>query len=193
MARITDTSKLERIKQATISLIVEKGYGGASIAHIAKKADVADGYLYRHYASKDELVKSLFDETVADMLVHIGSAVERYTCFPEFVRDYHLVVVDVFNENPDKAKFFVQLMNDFYFDVGEDNRQLAFQLFSNLLERARHDGEVSAECSLADIYTILLALPLQIYNFYVKGFFRDEMPNGISADIITRMCLKIMQ
>ena len=52
--RITDTNKIERIKTETKILIVEKGYHGASIAEIAIRADVSDGYLYRHYKNKSE-------------------------------------------------------------------------------------------------------------------------------------------
>lgn len=37
MARIIKPAKLDNIKKVTISAIIEKGYGGVSIAEIAKK------------------------------------------------------------------------------------------------------------------------------------------------------------
>ncbi len=41
--RVIDTEKIERIKTETKILIVEKGYHGASVAEIAKRANVSDG------------------------------------------------------------------------------------------------------------------------------------------------------
>ena len=51
MARQIDETKMHRIKEAAVQLVVENGYGGASILMIARKAGVAEGYLYRFYAS----------------------------------------------------------------------------------------------------------------------------------------------
>ena len=49
MARIIDDGKIQRIREATIALVVQNGYGGASISSIARRAGVAEGYLYRFY------------------------------------------------------------------------------------------------------------------------------------------------
>ena len=40
MARITDLKRIERLKQSTMKLVVEKGFGGASAILIAKDAAV---------------------------------------------------------------------------------------------------------------------------------------------------------
>jgi len=54
MPRLVDETKMHRIKDAAIELIVKNGYGGASISSIAKKAGVAEGYLYRYYNGKQD-------------------------------------------------------------------------------------------------------------------------------------------
>jgi AcrR family transcriptional regulator len=50
----------ERIEAAALELFVEHGVDATSIRDIARRAKVAEGALYRHHASKDELVWSLF-------------------------------------------------------------------------------------------------------------------------------------
>ena len=52
MARITDQNKIQRLKQSTMKLVVEKGFGGASAALISNDAQVASGYFYMHYEGK---------------------------------------------------------------------------------------------------------------------------------------------
>jgi AcrR family transcriptional regulator len=54
-----------RIEAAALQLFVDKGVSATSIRDIAASVGFSDGALYRHYASKDELVWSLFRESFA--------------------------------------------------------------------------------------------------------------------------------
>lgn len=58
MARITDVNRIKRLKDSTMKLVVENGFGGASAAMIAIDAKVASGYFYMHYKGKYEMVNS---------------------------------------------------------------------------------------------------------------------------------------
>lgn len=54
-----------RIEAAALQLFVDKGVFATSIRDIAASVGFSDGALYRHYASKDELVWSLFRDSFA--------------------------------------------------------------------------------------------------------------------------------
>jgi AcrR family transcriptional regulator len=56
------TQVKEKVDRAAIQLFATRGVDGVSIADIAAAAGVAQGALYRHYRSKDELAGSLFVE-----------------------------------------------------------------------------------------------------------------------------------
>jgi AcrR family transcriptional regulator len=53
-------TKLPGVMRAALKLFVRKGIHGTTIKDIAKEADVAEGALYRHYKSKDDLAWDLF-------------------------------------------------------------------------------------------------------------------------------------
>lgn len=55
----------DRIIAEARVLFAERGYGGATTAELARRAGIAEGTIYRHFKSKDDLfvacVESLFD------------------------------------------------------------------------------------------------------------------------------------
>ncbi|PID29161.1 MAG: hypothetical protein CR982_03570 [Candidatus Cloacimonadota bacterium] len=53
--------KLVSIENAAIELFAEKSITGTVIKDIAKRANVTEGALYRHYVSKDEMAWKLFE------------------------------------------------------------------------------------------------------------------------------------
>jgi len=50
----------DKVDRVAVALFAERGVDGVSIADIAVAAGVAQGALYRHYRSKDELAGQLF-------------------------------------------------------------------------------------------------------------------------------------
>jgi AcrR family transcriptional regulator len=54
------TATRERIDQKAMALFASKGVAETTIRDIAQSAGIAEGALYRHYRSKDELIVALF-------------------------------------------------------------------------------------------------------------------------------------
>ncbi|EMY69159.1 TetR/AcrR family transcriptional regulator [Leptospira vanthielii] len=53
-------NKSEEILTAALELFTAKGFDGTAVPLIAERANVAAGTIYRYFASKEELVNSLF-------------------------------------------------------------------------------------------------------------------------------------
>ncbi len=50
----------QRLEQAALSVFVERGIDGATTKEIAQRAGMAEGNLYRHYPSKEDLAFAVF-------------------------------------------------------------------------------------------------------------------------------------
>lgn len=62
----------ERIDRTALVLFAEKGVDQTTIGDIARGAGISEGAIYRHYASKDGLIWSLFSVNYRALAVHMN-------------------------------------------------------------------------------------------------------------------------
>jgi AcrR family transcriptional regulator len=67
------TQTRKRLERCALTLFVEKGVAATTIKDIAGKAEIAEGTLYRHYQSKDELAEQLFIHSYKEIADNIKS------------------------------------------------------------------------------------------------------------------------
>ena len=68
---IATADKRKRILDAAIRVFAEHGYHGARVGDIAEDAGVAHGLLYHYFASKDDVLRTIFVE-------NWGALIERF-------------------------------------------------------------------------------------------------------------------
>jgi len=66
--RLAAGERREVIERAATELFAERGYRGASIEEIARRADVSAPVLYDHFASKVDLYRRLLERTRNELL-----------------------------------------------------------------------------------------------------------------------------
>jgi AcrR family transcriptional regulator len=103
-------SKRDDILKAALELITERGFHGAPMAMLAKKAGIAAGTIYIYFESKDALIDELYREledkliaaimagypikkSIKKKFLHIGTAVLKYfianPLFFRYLEQYH--------------------------------------------------------------------------------------------------------
>jgi AcrR family transcriptional regulator len=109
MAQGTTDRRVRRtrqaIREAFLSLVLDRGYDNVGVDDIAERADVARATFYAHYATKDVLLEVLFGEIIGelvDQVAHTGPdqprvvqvrTVGRLYAHAEELRDLYLVVL----------------------------------------------------------------------------------------------------
>ena len=85
------TDKQKKIIEVAITCFAEKGYSNTSTSEIAKKAGVAEGTIFRHYGTKENLLLSImvpflkdFFPVMADEL--LGELMNDQTSLEDFLR-----------------------------------------------------------------------------------------------------------
>jgi TetR/AcrR family transcriptional regulator, repressor of fatR-cypB operon len=175
MARLIDTSKIESIKLATLHLVVEKGYGGASIAEIAKRADVAEGYLYRFYKSKYDLVSDLLFQSIKEIMDELDALLSAKNITVKML--IKKLIQKFFKEayeNPEKVKFLFVLMHDYNFSIVEEQRTRVAGICKKVKELGLVTNEIRKEITEEDVYLIAVSMPIQFINLRFKKIFTES-------------------
>ena len=63
--------KRERILDAAVKVFAKKGFHATRVSEVAKAAGVADGTIYLYFASKDDILVSLFEDRVEKLLAYM--------------------------------------------------------------------------------------------------------------------------
>ncbi len=171
MARVIDEGKIQRIREATIALVVQNGYGGASISSIARRAGVAEGYLYRFYTSKQELVTELLYTKVARIIGKLEFLLNSCTRIKEVINELIGELFKMASDSPEEIKFIHVLMHDYNFQISEEQRQHIKSLCERVINIGIENGELSKLISPEEAYGIVVIYPIEFINLRMKGFF----------------------
>jgi AcrR family transcriptional regulator len=75
----------EAVVSAAVTVLTEHGYGGCSVAAVAARAGVATGTVYKHFASKAELVGEVFELVVSGEVAAVAAAAAVPSDLPDRV------------------------------------------------------------------------------------------------------------
>lgn len=193
MARPIDETKLERIRQASMELIVHKGYGGASIAEIAKKAKVAEGYLYRHYKGKADLVEDILNSNIDELIGVLeelsGSNKGISYIFEGLIRK----MFDIAKTSPTRIQFVFVLMNDYNFSIREGMRDRIHQLCNDVRERGLRENVLRPDVEEDEVFLMGLSYPIQYINYRLKGFFNRKELRETEIQKILKVCVNSLR
>jgi AcrR family transcriptional regulator len=171
MARIIDEGKIQRIREATIELVVQNGYGGAAISSIARRAGVAEGYLYRFYKSKQDLVTELLYSKVAQIIEKLEFLLNNCTSIKEVIRQLIGELFAMASDSPVEIKFIHVLMHDYNFQVSDEQRLQIKKLCERVIRIGIENNEVSKTISPEEAYGMVIIYPIEFINLRMKGFF----------------------
>ncbi|WP_152404584.1 TetR/AcrR family transcriptional regulator [Paenibacillus cellulositrophicus] len=78
--------KYELILDAALKVIAENGYHGSQISRIAKEAGVADGTIYLYFKNKEDILISLFQARLGNLVSMFNSSVKETNTADEALR-----------------------------------------------------------------------------------------------------------
>jgi TetR/AcrR family fatty acid metabolism transcriptional regulator len=148
MARKRSDDKRRRILDAAVKVFARKGYFGAKVSEIARRADVADGTIYLYFRNKEDILVSLFDEVMSEHIERGRRETLVLADAPARLRAIAVHHLRLFGGNRDLAVVFqVELRHSTRFLERFTSSWLQdyFALLADVIEQGKREGSLRAD------------------------------------------------
>lgn len=193
MPRLVDETKMHRIKDAAIELVVQNGYGGASISAIAKKAGVAEGYLYRFYNGKQDLINDLLYSRVNVLIEKLENLIDTCTEVKNLLNLLYEKIFEIADEHPEHIKFIHVLMHDYNFQISDEQRKKIKNLCLKVLSQGIANKEINSTINEEEIYLMAVVYPIEFINMRMKSFFGNNKWNKTDISRLTDFSINALK
>lgn len=175
----------QRILDAARTAIIESG-SAVSMDQIAKTAGVAVGTLYRHYATKTDLVAAVLDEFIASLVQGAVAAGSALTAPGDAVRALRALLEEYLDGAAASQAIkdaATALGAGVSFDVSGELSEVEEQgraALEVILDRAQADGDVRQDATIDDLFLIMMTAPSSLPK-PARTRWIDLMVAGLSA------------
>jgi AcrR family transcriptional regulator len=173
-----------RLRTAALELFVEQGVVETTTRDLAKKAGIAEGTIYRHFESKDDLVRDLF----RDHYVRFGAELSRIQGETDGGIDAQLrAMIDfmcrLYDEEPTLYRFLLLVQHTALPNIRTAPTSPAV-IFRGLVSRAVEQGEIPEQDPALAASMVLGAIiqpALSLIYGSLAGTMSDFAPTIASA------------
>lgn len=189
------------ILDAAISVFAERGYYDANVDNICKKANIANGSLYRYFGNKENLCIAAYNYVIEIMFEAIYN-VEKYedkSVF-EIIRDLLHNTQNFYIEHPNLSLFYANIwapaMNHFVPKLSIQSEEDIDNFWIQLIKRGQARGEIDKSFSpesaayLIDSQTLLFLFSLG--SIYHKKRFDSFLQSQNSSQTFEELIEKII-
>lgn len=185
-----DGTKTKRlIDRTALKLFAKKGIKETTIKDIAKMAKIAEGTLYRHYESKDELAEQLFIKNFTSM----GSELNSVQRNERTTRTKLLAIIRYFCKAYDKDATVINYM----FLARHNHMQKLtprmpnpYLVFRRVIRQGMIHGDIPRQDT--DVATsMVMGIVLQVIDTKILGRRIDRKVSDL-ADQIGSACLRVL-
>jgi TetR/AcrR family fatty acid metabolism transcriptional regulator len=150
--------KKDLIINAAIQIFAEKGFYNAKVADVARKAGVADGTIYLYFKNKDDILISLFETKMEEILHRFKTIVNTKASAIEKINHFIQLHFQLIEEDQNLAEVFqVELRQSSKFLKDYHNQK--FIDYLNIIGNILHEGQESGVFRPDfRIYTLKLAI-----------------------------------
>ncbi len=132
----------EKIIEAAVKVFARKGFYNANVKDVAQQAGVADGTIYLYFKNKDDLLISLFEDKMENILERFKRALKKITDPLDQLKTFIKVYFDLIEEDKELSEVFqVELRQSSKFLKDYHNQKFAdyLNILSSILDKGKKD------------------------------------------------------
>jgi AcrR family transcriptional regulator len=144
-----ENTKLPGVMRAALRLFVKKGIDGTTIKDIAREAGVAEGALYRHFKSKDDLAWHLFSAHLNSFTTELETKVFAHPGAKERIQTFIEESFAAYESDPELYTYLILREHSELESYAQE-----FQHPGHLVTRIIEEGQKNKEIKAGDPYIL---------------------------------------
>jgi TetR/AcrR family transcriptional regulator, fatty acid metabolism regulator protein len=167
--------KRRQILDAAVRVFARKGFHASRVGDIAEQAGVAHGLLYHYFASKDEVLETIFRENWSVLVERIQAVEKTGEPAREQLRHVAAILLRTWLHEPDVVRVVVREIGrstEVQERIGELVKPIA--AIRRIIERGKANGEFHAELDPAVAAVVFYGAIDELLTGWVLG----QLPDG---------------
>lgn len=135
--------KREKIIEAAVKIFAQKGFYTANVKDVAREAGVADGTIYLYFKNKDDLLISLFEHKMQEILLRFEKVIKDISDPLEQLKVFIKEYFELIEEDIDLSDVFqVELRQSSKFLKDYHNQHFAnyLNIIAGILDKGKEIG-----------------------------------------------------
>ena len=167
--------KRQVLLDAAVRVFAEKGYHASRVGDIAEEAGVAYGLLYHYFASKEELLETVFRETWSQLLEAFARVGESDEPAHEQLRQVAAILLRSWRRDPDLVRVLVrEVTRSPQLQQQVDEIAAALRSLQEIIERGQAAGEFRTDVDARLVSVVWYGALEEALTGWVLGRLADD-------------------
>jgi TetR/AcrR family fatty acid metabolism transcriptional regulator len=167
-----------QILDAAVRVFARSGYHGSRVGDIATEAGVAHGLLYHYFASKDEVLETVFRENFGELLERFRAVEGADEPAPEKLEGIAKILLRTWRNNPALVTVMVrEVARSPQLQAQVDEVREAFAIIQRVIEQGQTEGTFRRDVDAALASWIVYGGLEEVLTGWVLG----QLPDGDDA------------
>lgn len=164
-------SREDHILAAALACFSELGYDATRIKHIAARAGVSEGALYRHYPSKEAVAQALYRQYLGEYAAQLQAIVSVQGTAKDRLRDVIRLSLVSYRTNPSAFTFVLLRQPTFMATLPTEGTVYPLDIIEGIVCDGQKDGSIreGQPNLLAAIFLGCLLRPIIVSQFAQPG------------------------
>lgn len=169
-------STKNEIEKAAITLFSLKGIKATTIRNIASAVSLTEGALYKHYSSKEELARSVFEDRYHHIIDDLKRIAGEYQSLDRIIEEVVAYYCNSFDNEPEIFKYL--LISDHY-QYNLVPRMTLMQFIRSLLDEHKISGDTVFISNM--LLGIVIETGRNLLNGNLEGTMSDYQTKILSS------------
>jgi AcrR family transcriptional regulator len=189
----------DKVLEAALRLFSGKGFAGTTTSALAREAGIAEGTLFRHFRSKNEILLTLLRKVKGELIRSVerrlepsmrqnglervlAAVTEYYTLASSNMPEFNIIFRDVLSANPQDSTTEARE------EVKNAYGYLTLRL-EQAIDAGKRDASVRADAKSPETATLLLGTVVGMARAVHFGFVA---PETASAEFFRDSCIRLL-